>query len=242
MKLSIVIPAFNEEKLLPACLESVRESCEVLRSRGWGTEVIVCDNNSTDRTPQIAESFGARVVFEKINQIGRARNTGAGIAGGEWLLFVDADSLVTPRLFEDLAEMLACEDVIGGGACISIDEGARLAAKIPVLLCNTASRLFKYAAGSFLFCRRAVFERLGGFNLELYAGEELDLSYRIKQVARKDAKRFTILSRGRLRTSMRKLELYSMTEWFMTLVRMIVRYRGTTGNRDACFIWYDGRR
>ena len=60
--------------------------------RGWGVELIVCDNNSTDRTAEIARNAGARVVFEPVNQIARARNRGAAAATGDWLIFVDADS------------------------------------------------------------------------------------------------------------------------------------------------------
>ena len=61
-------------------------------ARGWTTELIVCDNNSSDATPAIAAAAGARVVFEPVNQIGRARNAAAAAATGDWLVFVDADS------------------------------------------------------------------------------------------------------------------------------------------------------
>jgi len=68
VKLSVVIPAWNEEQLLPACLESVFAN---LGDDGIGldVELIVVDNNSTDRTAAVAEAGGARVVFEPVNQI-----------------------------------------------------------------------------------------------------------------------------------------------------------------------------
>src|SRR5215471_15202166 len=77
MKISIVIPAFNEEKLLPATLKAVNEARSAFGDRGWQSELIVCDNNSSDGTAVIAREAGAQVVFEPVNQIARARNTGA---------------------------------------------------------------------------------------------------------------------------------------------------------------------
>src|SRR4051812_9742310 len=98
MKVSLIIPAFNEERLIGETLSAVKIASAAFTRRGWDTELIVCDNNSTDRTNQIAQEAGARVVFEPVNQIARARNTGAAAATGEWLLFVDADSQPSPEL------------------------------------------------------------------------------------------------------------------------------------------------
>ncbi|MFA6317176.1 MAG: glycosyltransferase, partial [Elusimicrobiota bacterium] len=98
MKLSIVIPAFNEEKLLASCLRSVQAALATGLRPGWASEVVVCDNNSTDKTPEIARAEGAQVVFEPHNQISRARNTGAKAASGDWLLFIDADSILDPKV------------------------------------------------------------------------------------------------------------------------------------------------
>jgi len=242
MNLSIVIPAFNEEKLLSSCLEEIGSAGELLTRRGWDWEVIVCDNNSSDATAEIAASLGATVVAEPVNQIGRARNRGASVAKGEWLLFVDADSLVSPLLFEELMEAVGSGKVVGGGACLTVKEKNLGHLMIPLHIWNGVSRIFGYAAGSFLFCRRDIFEDLDGFSLQRYAGEELDLSRRLKRAGKKEGLAFRILRKGRLRTSARKLELYSTWEILSMFLKVIVRYKGTTGSRDACFLWYDGRR
>ena len=83
MKLSVIIPAFNEEKLIGKTLRAIREAAEVFAEMCWEFELIVCDNNSTDRTAELAQAAGARVVFEPINQIARARNKGAEAATGD---------------------------------------------------------------------------------------------------------------------------------------------------------------
>ena len=106
MKISIVVPAFNEEKLLSASLRSIKAAADAFHSRGWETELIVCDNNSTDRTAEVARAEGAITVFEPVNQISRARNTGATLATGDWILFLDADSTPSYGLFSDLAPVL----------------------------------------------------------------------------------------------------------------------------------------
>lgn len=242
MKLSIVIPAFNEEKLLSSCLEEVGNAGQVLTERGWEWELIVCDNNSSDSTAEIATSLGAKVVAEPVNQIGRARNRGASVAQGDWLLFVDADSLVSHLLFEELVEVIESGKVVGGGACLTVTGENRWQLLIPIHLWNAISRIFGYAAGSFLFCRRDVFQDLDGFSLQRYAGEELDLSRRLKRAGKRERLAFRILRKGRLRTSARKAELYSTWELLFMFLKVFVRYKGTTGSRDACFLWYDGRR
>ena len=73
---SIVVPAYNEEKLLPATLRTLRQAMNGASSERQG-EIIVVDNNSTDTTADIARQAGVRVVFEPINRISRARNAGA---------------------------------------------------------------------------------------------------------------------------------------------------------------------
>ncbi|HEY8251721.1 MAG TPA: glycosyltransferase, partial [Burkholderiales bacterium] len=99
MKVSVVVPAFNEERLLAGSLTAIRAAARAFDDAGWACELIVCDNNSTDRTAEIAREAGARVVFEPVNQIARARNAGAARASGEWLVFVDADSYPSRELF-----------------------------------------------------------------------------------------------------------------------------------------------
>ena len=156
MKISIVVPAFNEEKLLQATLRSIRAATAAFEARAWALELIVCDNNSTDRTAEIARAAGAIVVFEPVNQIARARNTGAARASGDWLLFVDADSLPARELFEDVAAAIAGGRCVAGGATVVI-ETDRASARMFVGIWNALSRICRWAAGSFIFCEARAF-------------------------------------------------------------------------------------
>src|SRR3989442_1536066 len=122
LKISIIIPAFNEERLIGGTLLSIQRASEEFSRRDWETELIVCDNNSTDRTAEIARAAGARVVFEPVNQIARARNSGAAAAIGDWLVFVDADSHPGAEVFADMAKEIQSGNCIAGGATIRWDQ------------------------------------------------------------------------------------------------------------------------
>lgn len=242
MFLSIVIPAWNEEKLLPDTLAAIRAAAvTALEPAGITWELIVCDNNSTDGTGRVAASQGARVVFEPMNQIGRARNTGAAAATGEWLLFVDADSTPSAELFADLARTLQNPRVLGGGSLLDMpleDRGARTA----LAIWHWISIRCRYAAGSFLFVRTAAFREAGGFDTTFFAGEEIFLSRKLKKLARRDRQEFTILTKHPMPTSPRKLQMHHPWHHLAWLLKTILTGGRTLKRRESCDIWYDGQR
>lgn len=241
VNISVVVPAFNEEKLLAASLAEIKAAAAAFTGRGWGFELVVCDNNSTDGTGAIARAAGAKVVFEPFNQIGRARNTGAAVATGDWIIFVDADSHPSAGLFGDVAEAIVSGKFIAGGATIELDEKL-FAANLVTQGWNLTSRFKKWLAGSFIFIEAAAFRELGGFNPEIFAAEELELSQRIKKVAAARGKRVTILHRHPLKTSARKMKLYSTGEMWRFFLRSVFNHRRTVRSREAAYLWYDGRR
>jgi len=241
MMVSVVIPAFNEEKLLPECLRAVREAMAAFVARGWRSEVIVCDNNSTDRTAAVAEAGGARVVAEPVNQISRARNTGARAAQGDWLIFVDADSFPTRGLFEEVARAMEGGRCLAGGAVVQLDAPVFWAAAANRCW-NWVSRLFRYAAGSFLFCQTAPFRETGGFSEALFVSEELELSRRLKKMARRRGQTMVIIKNQAIVTSARKIRLYSLADHLRFLGTLLRHGRAAARRREACPIWYEGRR
>ena len=241
MKISVVVPAFNEQKLIRDTLGHITRACESFHKLGWTTELIVCDNNSTDATAALAREQGAHIVFEPINQIGRARNTGAGAATGDWLVFVDADSHPSPELFGEVAAAISSGRYLAGGCTVRLESygnGFRSVVKA----WNALSRFGRLMAGSFIFCERAAFEQVGGFNLKLYAKEEIDLSRKLKRLARRQRKEVIILHRHPLLTSNRKIHLYSRMEMFRFLLRNAFSFGRDLQSPEKCFPWYDGRR
>jgi glycosyltransferase involved in cell wall biosynthesis len=241
MKISVIVPAFNEEKLLADSLRSMQHATGSFARRGWETEIIVCDNNSSDATADLARAGGARVVFEPVNQIARARNTGAAAANGDWFVFVDADSRPTPELLGDVAAQIESGRCLAGGCTVRFDERHFLTDRA-VGLWNLLSRVTKWAAGAFIFCEAKAFRSVGGFNMDLFASEEIDLSKRLKKLARASGKKMVILRQHPLLTSTRKMRLYSLGHMARFLVTLLLHPRQTVANREACSYWYDGRR
>ena len=241
MKISVVIPAFNEERLIGETLRQVKTATAAFSRRGWESETIVCDNNSTDRTAELARAGGAAVVFEPVNQIARARNCGAAAVSGDWLVFIDADSHPSAELLAEVADQIEAGRCLAGGSTVRL-EGHYLVGSLITRLWNGISRVGKLLAGSFIFCDAAAFRQVGGFNNELFAAEEIDLSRRLKRLARERKKRIVILHRHPLLTSARKMHLYTSREHFRFLLRVVLSHKKVLSNRDACHTWYDGRR
>ncbi|RPH80363.1 MAG: glycosyltransferase [Nitrospiraceae bacterium] len=241
MHLSIVIPAFNEERLIERCLQSVSTSLAAIFKPGFTSEIIVVDNNSTDSTANLARQAGAKVVFEPINQIGRARNAGAAEATGDWLLFLDADSVLNPGLLADILRAIEHGNSVGCGCTLRM-RGIPWWANTILQLWMGASMLFRWASGAMLVCRSDAFRDVGGFTQELYAAEEIRLSKNLKQWGRQRGLQFTILTQHPMETSARKVTLYSAREIAGQILRVLLHPRRTLQDKTQLSVWYDGRR
>jgi glycosyltransferase involved in cell wall biosynthesis len=181
------------------------------------------------------------VVFEPINQIGRARNAGAAAATGDWLLFVDADSTLSQELLADILQLIEEGKSVGCGSTIRM-EGLPLWADAGLRLWTRISILFRWAAGALVVCRADAFRDVGGFNQELYAADEIDLSELLKKWGRTHGLDFVILTRHPLETSARKVKLYSGPEMAAQMLRLMLHPRKALQDRKQLSVWYDGRR
>lgn len=241
MKISIIVPAFNEEQFLGKTLAQIKAAAGALANTGWETELIVCDNNSTDRTAEIARTAGAKVVFELVNQIARARNSGAAAATGDWLVFVDADSHPSAGLFTDMAKEIQSGTCFAGGSTICWDQNDFITAwMMPIL--NVGFRWRRFLHGPFMFVESATFRQLGGFSLETFSAEDWELGWRLQMLAKKAGKRFVILHRHPILTSARRLKEHSPLVSFKMLFYILFVPRRIKISREKARRWYDGRR
>jgi glycosyltransferase involved in cell wall biosynthesis len=241
MLVSVVVPAFNEAKLIPQTLAAIKSACAAFDELGWDWEIVVCDNNSTDRTAELVREAGATVVFEPINQISRARNRGASGARGDWIIFVDADSFPSAALFAATAKRISSGKCAGGGCLVRLDE-KNFMLNLGVWLWTALSVLNRWAAGSYIFCRADLFREVGGFSTELFASEELDFSKRFKRLARARGLCFEIIREEKLVTSARKIHLYGRRTHIRFFFKVLLFHRQIVKNRERCILWYDGRR
>jgi glycosyltransferase involved in cell wall biosynthesis len=230
--ISFILPAYNEEALLPGTLATLFASARAL---GRPFEVIVADDASTDRTAEIAAAAGARVVAVNHRQISATRNAGARAAQGDILVFIDADTLVPEATLR--AVLAACDEdgAVAGGARVAFD-------RIPLghrLFWGAYCRVYHglgFAAGCFIFARREAFAAAGGFDETLYASEEAGMSWRLRKQGR------FVIVRPPVTTSGRKLRMYRAREILAVFLRFARRGFGAFRTREGLGIWYDGRR
>jgi len=121
---SIIIPALNEKLTIGKVIDEIPK--EDLQKVGYGVEIVVVDNNSTDGTAEIAKEKGVKVIVESIKGKGRAVRTGFKSVGGDFIFILDADytypATYIPRMLEFLQE--GCDVVIGSRLKGQIREGA----------------------------------------------------------------------------------------------------------------------
>lgn len=106
LTVSVVVPCYNEEETIAKCLESLNN--QTLKP----FEIIVVDNNCTDKTVEIARTFGTRVIKEKKQGLIAARNTGMAAAKGQIIARIDADSHPAANWVETINNLMQNEDLL----------------------------------------------------------------------------------------------------------------------------------
>ncbi len=228
---SVIVPAYNEERQLARTLPAMREAMAGTDLPG---ELIVVDNNSSDATAEVARRHGARVVFEPVNQIARARNAGAAAASSGQLIFVDADTAPSAELLNAALDALKQPDCVGGGAKVVLDPPPPWVAQRLLALWNLLSHQAGWPAGCFFFCRRDAFEAVEGFSEAHYASEEIWLARRLKRWGRRNRMSMRILPEQVLSSS-RKTD---NTPRMLGMLALMVIFPLATRFRGMCGYWY----
>jgi len=181
-KVSIIIPAFNEIRRLPACLESIKR----LDYPRELTEVIVIDNGSTDGTCDMAEKSGATVLVDKTKNVSGLRNLGALKATGDILGFVDADCTVSRDWLNRAVVYFEKTDIAAWGSPPSVPLGATWVQRAWYLVRKKDREIqdVNWLESMNLFVRRDQFLSIGGFNENLVTCEDADFSFRIAKYGR----------------------------------------------------------
>jgi glycosyltransferase involved in cell wall biosynthesis len=227
--ISFVIPAHNEEELLARTLAALDASVLAL---GEAYEVIVVDDSSTDRTPQIAAEHGAAVVHVACRQIAGARNAGGRAAKGELLFFVDADTMVTEPALRAAAGALR-RGAIGGGACVRFDGDVPTYGFVLERLLRLVSPYVSLAPGCFLYCWRSAFDQAGGFDERVYWSEEVWFARRLRGMGRFVVLREWVITSGRKVRVHSALEMLGLGAW--------LAWRGSAALGERHHFWYGPR-
>ncbi|MCI0527458.1 MAG: TIGR04283 family arsenosugar biosynthesis glycosyltransferase [Nitrospira sp.] len=174
MKLSIIIPALNEERSIGQTLERAISI--------QADEVIVVDGGSQDTTREIAKPLASHVM-ESLRGRALQMNAGAKAAHGDVFLFLHADTLLHLETKWVIQEVLFDPKVVGGRFDIRLDRAGWLYGLVAHLV-NLRSRLTKVATGDqAIFVRREVFEQIGGFS-EISLMEDVEFNKSLKRLGK----------------------------------------------------------
>jgi len=238
--LSLIVPARDEEKSLPALLDSVAVARKQFAGGQAQIEVIVADNRSTDSTAAIAAGCGCVVVATDATTIGGVRNAGARVARGDVLVFVDADTVLHPGTF--IAIQAALEDfrIVAGATGVRLDRfslgiAVTWAMMIPLVW------LTGLDTGA-VFCRRADFTAIGGYDETLPFAEDVRFQWTLRALGRGRGQHLTRLRAVKAIASTRKFDQYGDWHYFILAARaarfVVWRRREDRALHDY---WY-GRR
>lgn len=204
--LSIIIPTLNEEKYLPELLKSIKT--QDLKSY----EIIVADNNSVDKTVEIAKKYGCRIKSGGLP--GKARNEGAKIARGELLLFLDADVVLPARSVEKFLTEIHKKNLIVA-SCFLKPSGKNfifnflydIFYNLPIIFL----RIFRRPSGmNFMFIKKDIHEKIKGFDERIKFGEDSDYLARAAAFGR-----FGLLTSPKIFVSMRRFENDGLLRTFL---------------------------
>jgi glycosyltransferase involved in cell wall biosynthesis len=234
MRLSFVIPAYNEEKYLPGCLESILGQTDHLPRSGQGiVEIIVVNNASTDNTKKVALSYpGVRVVDEPRKGLTFARQAGFLASTGSLIANVDSDCRLTPGWLTQVLTAFDREPTLAAlsGPLVYYDltPAQRLFVRVFYMTAFVTYLINKYIlrvgamvqGGNFILSRAAL-DAIGGFDTSIsFYGEDTDIARRVNAVGKV---RFTF--RLKIFSSARRLK----REGILTIAaRYTINYFWTT--------------
>lgn len=202
-RISVVVPARNEEELLPDCLSSL--SGQVLET----FEIVVVDSASTDRTGDIARSFGARVIQLEQPGVARARQAGFEAAHGDIIVSTDADAVCSPNWLQQITAPFSDSDVTAAFGTIELD-GNSIWKRIGRTLYPWFQAV-NMKIGHPLFCgpnfavTKKAFTQVDGFRINgRYPGEAEDVLFAHKLAG--IGRRIVFLPDSKVTVSSRRLE------------------------------------
>ena len=220
MKLSIIIPAYNEELVLSETLGRIGKALSLV---DCPSEIIVVDNDSYDRTKIVAENFGAKVFSEREHNIGKVRNTGAENSTGDVLIFIDADTLVAETLFQKITVVMEDEKCFGGAVAVEYQAFKRKWMKFYLMGWKFWGKFFNMAQGAAQFCRKSAFEKLKGYDETIFMGEDIEFYWRLSKFAKQNDGYLHFVEHPKVITSARRFDKMSLWKTFLLTHPVFIR-------------------
>lgn len=195
-KCSIIIPAYNEENYIEKCLEMFDDS----------VETIVVANGCTDKTAEVAKKYATKVVEIKEKGVSKARNEGARLSESDFLIFLDADIILTK---DNLEKILSSGNEVG--TCYAIPDVDKFLPKMLMKLKKPFQRI-GWSSG-LIFCKKEIYEKVNGFDESLAFGED----GKFLRTAKKHGK-FGVVD-AYVVNSMRRFEKSGYLKWILFWIK-----------------------
>lgn len=241
-RISVIIPAYNEEKYLPRLLAGIAAARARYRHGAAAVEVIVADNASTDRTAEVAAAKGCKVVPITKRVIAAARNAGARSARAAVLAFVDADFQIHPDTLNAIEATLAEGKTIVGATGVRM-ERLSLGIALSYALLAPMAKFMRMDTGV-VFCRREDFEAVGGFNEAKLVAEDVQFQRDLKRLGRRRGQRFERLRGVKAIASTRKFDRFGdwhYLRWMLPLACMALFSRSSLERKIRAYFYEDPR-
>lgn len=256
--ISVVIPAYNEAKFLPATLRAIQiaqarftqDQVSEIRALGsrsassvpaWPPiEVIVVNNASTDDTAAVAQELGVRVIDHEIRNISSVRNAGIRAAQYPIVVMIDADSFLPEHAFTEVVQVMRRGDVIGGAFHVKILTENRLLAVLAPLFQRVIRAIAGISGAMFFFNRDAAIA-MGGFREDRLAAEDSRFSLDLIRYGRDHGgRRFVYLRQVTVGTLDRKdSDLRTSFRWMRLALQAFMGRKQDIKDLDY---WYDPKR
>lgn len=208
--ISVIIPAFNEADYIPDTLRRLAAAERLFGSaEDAAIQIVVVDNGSIDRTPELAQSAGATVVHEAEHNVARVRNTGAANALHDILVFLDADTLIPPELPAMIARLMM-SPTCAGGAVDCLHHARNPLIRAHLKFWRAIGLIGGMGQGACQFCRKSVFKQLGGYDEKWYMGEDVEFFWRLKRFARKRRLRISYIREPKVIPSPRRWDCWPL--------------------------------
>ena len=241
-RISLVIPAYNEERLLPRLLDSVEAAARRYAYGPETIEIIVADNGSTDRTAEIARQRGCRVVPVAKRCIAAVRNGGGFAARGGIVGFVDADMRIHPATFDAIDRALASDRVVGGATGVTMERWS-LGLVVTFAFMLPLVWMTRFDTGV-VFCRREDFLATGGYDESLRLAEDVAFLVALRRLGRRQGRRLTRLRSVKSIASTRKFDEHGDWHYITAFPRLsfgyLFRRRDVIGEIER--YWYEPNR
>jgi cellulose synthase/poly-beta-1,6-N-acetylglucosamine synthase-like glycosyltransferase len=222
MKISVVIPAYNEEKCIVDCLKSLRGQTEK------PFEIIVCNNNSTDRTAELASKLADKVIFEPRQGVSYALNAGIKAASGDVVAFMGADSVADKDWLRSIRIAFERYNVIGVyGPIYSMNRKSKKYRFVYYFIWHVVSKTLSHTriamgpGGNSAFKRDALI-KIGGYNPNTIPGEDIELTMKMRKIGK-----LKFIENAKVYSSTRRFEqsgVWSISwMWIKTFFRIIFK-------------------